>query len=347
MPSDALEIPASYGEILTELKQRVRVAQLRAQRRVNTELIGLYWSIGNTILQQQAAEGWGTKIVERLSNDLRREFPEMTGLSRSNLMYMRSFATAWPAEVVQQPAGQLPWAHIMVLLDKLDSRDDRDWYAAEALEHGWSRAVLQHQIMNQLRRRIGAAPTNFNTQLESTDSELAQQLAKDPYVFDFLGLGRGVAERDLEQAIMDRLVDTLRELGEGFAFVDRQKHFDVGGEDFYLDLLFFHTVQLRYVVIELKIGKFVPDYAGQLGFYVALVDDRLRQPSHAPTVGILLCTDRNEAVVRYALHGTNQPVAVSTYTYESLPPEEQQALPTAGQLAHALEGLTDGGVDPA
>jgi predicted nuclease of restriction endonuclease-like (RecB) superfamily len=205
--------------------------------------------------------------------------------------------------------------------------------------------VLEHQIMNQLRPRLGAAASNFEDRLEPADAAQAQGMVKDPFTFDFLGLSRGVAERELEQALMDRIVETLRELGNGFAFVDRQKRFDVGGEEYILDLLFFHIPQARYVVIELKIGRFKPEYAGKLGFYVALVDDRLRMPTHAPTVGIPLCTGRNEAVVRYALSGANQPMAVSTYTYESLPAAEQAALPDVDQLTHALAPLVDNAVD--
>ena len=274
-------------------------------------MLTLYWQIGDAIRTRQQADGWGTKVVDRLAADLRAEFPGMTGLSRSNLNYMLAFATAWPAEAIfQQPAGKLGWGHLMLLLDKLDDAAARDWYAAAAAAGGWSRDVLRNQIMNRTRERFGAAPSNFARHLEPGDSELAQQLAKDPYVFDFLGLSAGVAERDLEQALMDRMVDTLRELGTGFAFVGRQVHFEVDRDDFYLDLLFFEIPQLRYVVVELKIGKFEPGYAGQLGFYVALVDDKLRNPdAHKPTVGLLMCSDRNETVVRYSLGATTSPVA--------------------------------------
>lgn len=334
-----LHLPSGYSDVLSSLTQQVRAAQNTARRSVNTELIALYWHIGDTILQQQQEAGWGSGVVERLAQDLRHEFPEMTGFSRRNLLYMRSFAEAWPgvSSKVPQPVALLPWGHIRLLLDKVDEQDERDWYAARAQHHGWSRNVLQHQIANQLRAREGSAPANFSTQLQMPDSELAQQLAKDPYVFDFLGLGADVAERDLEQALIDQIVDVLRELGAGWAFVDRQKHFEVDGEDFYIDLLFFHVEQLRYVVIELKVGKFRPEHVGQLGFYVSVVDDRLRREVHAPTVGILLCSDKSESVVRYALRSAGQPLAVSSYTYETLPPEERASLPDVEQLTLALE----------
>lgn len=335
--STELTLPSDYTAVLADLKTAVRTTRHRAHRLVNTELLALYWRIGETIRARQDAGEWGAKIIDRLAADLRAEFPDMTGLRRSSMYYMRAFAAAWPADaIVQQPVGRLPWGHITVLLDKLDDAPTRNWYAAAADTHGWSRNVLAHQIMNRTHERLGSAPSNFPAHLDSPDSELAQQLAKDPYVFDFLGLSHGVAERDLEQALMDRLMETLRELGAGFAFVGRQVHFDVDGDDFYVDLLFFHVTQLRYVVVELKIGKFKPDYAGQLGFYVALVDDRLRLPQHRPTVGLLLCADKNESTVRYALGSTAAPVAVATYTYDSLPASEREALPSETQVMSAL-----------
>ncbi|PZS25785.1 MAG: DUF1016 domain-containing protein [Pseudonocardiales bacterium] len=335
--------PAGYAELLATLKAEVRAAQVRAHRVVNTELLGLYWTIGDRILEQQRAEGWGTRVVERLADDLRAEFPDMRGFGRSNVFYMRAAAEAWPrAEVVQQPVGQLPWGHVTVLLDRFDDQAERDWYAAAAIEHGWSRNVLLNQIKNRLHEREAAAPSNFAAQLPAGESELAQELTRDPYVFDFLDLTDRAAERDLEQALMDRLTDTLLELGRGFAFVGRQVHFDVDGDDFYVDLLLFHVTQLRYVVLELKIGRFKPEYTGQLGFYVALVDDELRdRQRHSPTVGILLCAGRNERVVRYALSGTTAPMAIADYTYDTLPAAEQTALPAAAELTAVLETALD------
>ena len=334
-----LALPEGYAELLQGLKVRVRNAQVRAQRVVNTQLLELYWGIGSEILTQQKSQAWGSGVVGRLASDLRAEFPQMTGLSRSNLFYMRAFAVAWPGEgvIVQQAVGQLPWGHITVLLDKLNDARTRTWYAQAAVEHGWSRNVLMNQIMNRTHERIGSGPSNFTRQLPAAESELAQQIAKDPYVFDFLELTDQSAERDLEQSLMDRIVETLRELGAGFAFVGRQVHFDVGGDDFYLDLLFFHVVQLRYVVVELKTGKFQPEYAGKLAFYIAVVDDKLRLPAHNPTVGILICGSRNDHTVRYSLGQTEAPMAVSTYTYDTLPAAERNALPDEEKLTAALD----------
>lgn len=332
-----VSLPNGYPEFLGGLKRRVRDAQVRAQRTVNTQLIELYWSFGRAILQEQEEQGWGAGVIDRLARDLQREFPHMTGFSRSNLFYMRAFATAWSAgSEVPQAVGLLPWGHIRLILDKLDDTPTRDWYVAAAVKNGWSRNVLLNQIKNRTLERSGAAPSNFSAELAPADSELATQISKDPYVFDFLGLTEEAAERDLEQALMDRIVDTLQELGTGFAFVGRQVHFDVGGDDFYLDLLFFHVEQLRYVVVELKTGKFQPEHAGKLGFYVALVDDKFKRKAHAPTVGILICGDRNDHTVRYALGRASSPLAVSTYTYDALPSTEQDALPDADELTAAL-----------
>jgi predicted nuclease of restriction endonuclease-like (RecB) superfamily len=332
-----LALPATYAELLGELKIRVRAARMSALRTVNTQLIELYWSIGKTILERQAAESWGSGVLGRLADDLRAEFVDMKGFSRSNLFYMRGFAAAWPDPIVQQPVGQLPWGHITVLLDKLDSASDRAWYAAAAVEHGWTRNVLMNMIMNKTLERTGAAPSNFVQRLVGLDSELAQQVAKDPYNFEFLGLSGEVAERDLENALTSRITETLRELGPGFAFVGRQVHFDVDGDDFYVDLLFFHIEQSRYVVIELKTGKFQPEYAGKLNFYVALVDDVLRRDHHNETIGILICGTKNDRSVRYSLGRSTSPMAVAAYTYDKLPPAEQQLLPDEGHIVAALE----------
>lgn len=336
--SSAVPLPDSYGRVLADLKHRVRRAQQSARRRVNNELVALYWSIGRTILTEQEQRGWGAGVVSQLARDLSAAFPGVAGFSLTNLRYMRAAALAWPDAKLPQPVGDLPWGHIRLLLDRFETREERDWYAEAAAAHGWSRNVLLDRIQARVRDRIGAAPSNFSQRLTTEDSRAAGLLARDPYVFDFLDVTDAAAEKDIEQALVARVERTLLELGEGFAFIGRQKHFAVDGDDFHIDLLFFHATQLRYVVIELKVGRFEPGFAGQLGFYVALADDRLRLPIHNPTVGILLCTDRNEAVVRYSLGATDQPLAVSTYTYDALPAPEKQALPSAEALAAALEG---------
>lgn len=330
-------LPEDYPAFLQELKGQVRSARLQASRTVNTELIRLYWTIGRAILERQQQQGWGAKVISRLATDLRAEFPDMTGLSRSNLEYMRRFADAWQGSAFpQQAVGELPWGHISVLLDKLSDQPTRAWYAAAAVEHGWSRNVLLHQIKVETHRRVGAAASNFADRLPAPDSDLAQAMTKDPYAFDFLGLTDAASERELENALMLRLQHTLLELGPGLAFVGRQYHLEVDDEDFYVDLLFFDTNALRYVVLELKTGKFVPGYAGQLNFYITAVDAQVRRSDrHGPTIGILLCTQGSATVVQYALAGSAQPMAIATY--DLLPPAERAALPSAADLAAAFE----------
>lgn len=331
--------PDEYAAALEQIKRHVRSARYRVQRRVNAELLHLHWQIGATLSDRQRAGGWGSNAVGRLADDLRAEFPAMKGFSRRNLLYMRALAEAWPDpdEFVQRPVAQLPWGHVIELLHKLNDSTLREWYAAKDVQHGWSRAVLAHQIKTDLYAREGAAPSNYRLALEQADSELAQELTKDPYVLDFVALDGDATERSLENDLVARIIETLRELGPGFAFVGRQVHFDVGGDDAFIDLLFFEVRQLRYVVIELKTSKFDPRDAGQLGYYVAIVDDRLRiHDKHQPTVGILLVADKNETVVRYALAGTSHPVAVSRY---DLSAAEQAALPAEDALARVAREI--------
>jgi len=281
-------------------------------------------------------------VVSRLAADLRVEFPDQRGWSRRNLLYMRAFAAAWPdlGEVVPQAVGQLPWGHVRALLDRLQGRAERDWYAARAGAEGWSRAVLEFGIRSGLCARVGAAPSNFTAALPPVDSDLAQELVRDPYVFDTLGLAAPIAERDLEQALMDRLQATLLEFGRGMAFVGRQVRLDLGdGFEVVVDLVLFNVEQLRYVV-ELKVGRLAPGDVGQLGVYVAVVDDQLRRPEahHAPTVGLLLVAGRSDPLAQYALAASSAPVAVADWA--SLPAETRAVLPPADRIAAALDTST-------
>ncbi len=253
-------LPGDYAEILADLKEQIHTAQAQAHRAVNRGLIELYWSIGKTILDRQAEAGWGAKVIETLAADLRTEFPTMKGLSRSNLFYMRQMAEGWPNGIVQQPVGQIPWGHITVLLGKLHDQSTRDWYAAEAVRHGWTRDVLAHQIRSQLHLRVGAAPSNFEVTVPDGESELVLQMVKDPYNFEFLGLSEAHSELELEESLVAQVRDFLLEMGHGFAFVGRQVHIEVDGDDFYIDLLLYNIPLHRYVVVELKVGKFTPAY---------------------------------------------------------------------------------------
>jgi len=334
MKDDRLVIPSDYGPFLEELKERIRSAQVRAALSVNRELVLLYWSIGNRILAAQKLEGWGTKVVDRLSADLRSEFPDMTGLSARNLKYMRAFAEAWPeGPIVQAPLAQLTWYHNLTLIEKLSASDLRVWYARQAVEFGWSRNVLVHQIESKLFERQGKPVTNFSRALPAPQSDLAHQLLKDPYNFEFLTLQQDAEERELETGLITHVRKFLLELGAGFAFVGNQYHLEVGDEDFYIDLLFYHLKLRCYVVIELKTGKFKPEYAGKLNFYLAVVDDLLRHKDDAPTIGLILCKDKNQVVAEYALRGMTQPMGISAYQISDIP---KGSLPTIEEIEQEL-----------
>lgn len=337
MASD-LTLPDDYAALLGDLKGRIRSAQTRAALAVNRELVLLYWHIGQSILARQAQEGWGAKVIDQLARDLKAEFPELKGFSPRNLKYMQQFAAAWPDEqVVQQLVAQIPWGHNIALLQALKDPAQREWYARAAIQHGWSRNVLIHQIDTRLIDRQGQATTNFDRALPAPTSELAQQLLKDPYTFDFLSLHDEALERDLERGLLAHLRDFMLELGVGFAFVGSQYHLEVGGEDFYLDLLFYHLKLRCFVVIDLKRGDFKPEYAGKMNFYCNVVDDRLRHASDAPTIGLILCQQPNRVLAEYALRGIDKPIGVSTYELtRALPAELQTSLPTIEQIERAL-----------
>ncbi|WP_085027878.1 PDDEXK nuclease domain-containing protein [Ensifer aridi] len=330
-------IPSSdgYASLLAELKDRIRTARLKAAVAVNRELILLYWSIGREILARQIAEGWGARVIDRLAADLRRDFPEMTGLSPRNLKYMRAFAEAFPDEqIVQQLVAQLPWGHNVKLIEALKSSEERLWYARQAVEHGWSRNVLAHQIESGLYQRQGKALTNFARTLPAPQSDLAQELIKDPYSFDFLALGPAMSERELEQGLLEHLRSLILELGKGFAFVGSQHHLEVGGQDYYLDLLFYHLRLRCFVVVELKIEDFKPEFAGKMNFYLSAVDDQLRHASDAPSIGIILCKGKNEVIVEYALRDSTKPMGVAEYKLSAALPEPLQTeLPTEAEFA--------------
>lgn len=337
------ERPAGYGEWLADLKARVHAAQQRAALAVNRELLALYWGIGRDILERQVAGTWGDGVLNQVSADLRAEFPEMKGFSRSNLKYMRAFAEAWPEpEFGQQPVGQIPWGHNLVLLTKLKDRETRLAYAASVLEHGWSRAVLVHHIEARTVERQGKALTNFELHLPKPQSDLARETLKDPYRFDFLGVGNEAAERELEGALVAHITKFLLELGAGFAFVGRQVPLEVGGDDFFIDLLFYHLKLRCYVVIERKATKFKPEYVGQLGFYLTAIDEQVKTPEDKPTIGLLLCKSKNKVVAEYALKTSSSPIGLAEYELiESLPKDLEANLPSIEQIERELTGRSE------
>ncbi len=362
-PTSAL--PAGYATLLTDLKVRVRAAQLRAAVAVNRELIALYWDIGKIIVTAQQTAGYGRQVVQRLAVDLQAEFPGMAGFSPQNVWFMRSFYLAWiketpklqqavgefagtilsqpvrelPASTLPAPISELPWGHNRLLLTKLDTPPLRLWYARKTVEHGWSRAVLTHHIETQLHKREGKAVTNFQNTLPPVQSDLAEQTLKDPYNFDFLTLRSDAHERDLEQGLLDHIQKFLLELGVGFAFVGRQHHMEIGGQDYYLDLLFYHLRLRCYVVIDLKMKAFEPEFAGKMNFYLSAVDDQLRHADDKPSIGLLLCKERDHLTVEYALRDLKKPIGVAqwqTKLVESLPRNLKGNLPTVEAIEAEL-----------
>ncbi|GAB3127416.1 PDDEXK nuclease domain-containing protein [Glaciibacter psychrotolerans] len=312
----------------------------RAVSAVNRELISTYWLIGRDILRRQAEEGWGSRVIDRLSSDLRERFPDSKGFSPRNLHYMRALAASWDDNaIVQQLVAQLPWGHHVVLLDRVSDKSTRRWYASASIENGWSRAVLVHQVDSHLHERSGKAITNFAATLPPRDSDLAQQMTKDPYIFDFVAMTDSRNERELETQLVAHVQKFLLELGQGFAFVGKQVRLEIGGDEFYVDLLFYHLKLRCYVVVELKATRFDPGFLGQLGMYMAAVDDLLAHPDDKPTIGLLLCKSKNSVVAEYALRGSAVPMGVTEWRsaiVESLPEEFASSLPTIEALEAEL-----------
>jgi predicted nuclease of restriction endonuclease-like (RecB) superfamily len=320
---EAVATTSSYRELIDRLQRRIRATQTRAARALNTELVMLYWSIGRDILVEQQAGGWGDDIVGRIAEDLRVETGSARGFSRRNVFYMRRFASLWPdADKVQPLAAQIGWTHHQVLIDAFGDRPDLyAWYAAKASANRWPRRYLQGQIKLGLHERQGAAVTNFDVALEPADADQALQATKDPYIFDFLELTEDARERDLEQALIDDIQKFLLELGSGFAFYGRQKALLVGDQEFFLDLLFYHHSLRRFVIIELKIGDFQPEFVAKMNFYLNAVDEQLRLGDDRESVGIILCASGDATVAKLALHRVYAPIAVSTWRAGAPRPE--------------------------
>lgn len=332
-----------YADWLAEIKQRVTAARQRAALAANAELVTLYWHIGHEILQRQTTQGWGSKVIDRLARDLRIAFPEMKGFSARNLKYMRFFAEHCPEQRFgQQPAAQLPWFHIVTLLTQLDTDEERAWYATRAVQQGWSRTNLSLAIKRHDHARLGQAVTNFANRLPAPHSDLAHETLKDPYLFDFLGLDDEAHEREIENALVRHITRFLLELGTGFAFVGQQYRLEVAGEEFFIDLLFYHTRLKCYVVVELKAVAFRPEHAGQLNFYLSAVDAQIKAPDDKPTIGLLLCKSQNRLVAEYALSGIEKPIGVAEYELvRTLPERLVTNLPTVEQLESELGTLPE------
>ena len=340
VPKPDASLPLGFAPLLADLKARVRSAQLKAAVSVNRELILLYWHIGREILRCQHEQGWGAKVVDRLSIDLRIEFPDLGGFSTRNLLRMRAFADAYPdAAIVPQLVAHIPWGHNVLLLERVKDPASREWYARKTIEHGWSRSVLTVQIESRLRERSGKAITNFDRTLPPEQSDLAREVLKDPYTFDFLTLADDAIERDLERGLTEHIEKFLLELGVGFAFVGRQVRLDIGDDEFSIDLLFYHLRLRCYVVIDLKMKRFRPEDAGKMNFYLSAVDDLLRHPDDRPSIGLLLCKDKHRVTVEYALRDIAKPIGVAewqTKLVDSLPQDLQGKLPSIAELEREL-----------
>jgi predicted nuclease of restriction endonuclease-like (RecB) superfamily len=371
------QLTLDYPVLLEDLKARIRAAQTRAALMANRELIRLYWEIGRRIVERQEHEGWGKSVIERLAGDLQKEFPGLQGFSRSNIWRMRSFFLSYREEasskrksrtavrdletsdskssntdlgsnlaqpvrdldLAQPPAvlAALPWGHNVLLIGRLKQRAQRLWYAQRAIENGWSRAVLVHQIESGLHRRQGQALNNFDRVLPAPQSDLARETLKDPYIFDFLSLGDDIQERELERGLIEQVRRFLLELGAGFALVGTQYALVVDGQDFFLDLLFYHLRLRCYVVVELKVADFQPEHAGKMSFYLSAVDNLLRHPDDQPTIGLILCKTKSRMVAEYTLQGQQKPIGVASY--RTLPAHLRGTLPSPREIEAGLVGV--------
>ena len=329
----------TYYQFLNDLKNEIAGARIRAHLTVNKELIHLYWKIGKMILDRQSEKGWGTKIVDHLSQDLQLEFPSMKGFGPRNLKYMRLFAQEYPQEeIVQEVLAQLTWYHNITLLDKVKNSTERLWYVQKAVENGWSRNVMVHQISLHLYERQGKGLTNFKETLPTTQSDLAHELIKSSYNLEFLDIEEKVHERHLENALVTKIRDFLLELGSGFAFMGNQYRVIVEDEEFFIDLLFYNTRLRCYFVIELKTGKFLPEYAGKLGFYLTLIDKQIKHKDDNPTIGLILCQSAKNVVVEYSLSGNIKPMGVSQFKLShTLPKKYKDILPSPEALENLIQ----------
>ncbi len=327
-----------YFKVLESVKSQIQNSQYKAILGLNREQIFLFWNIGKVIIENNK---YGSGFVENLARDIKSEFPNARGYSVRNLRYMRRFAEMFDEnENLQEPLADLTWYHLQTLMDKIDDKSTYLWYANKALENGWSRNILLHQIETKLYERQGlpGKATNFDHVLPSPQSELARDTLKNPYVFDFIEIRDDIIEREIEHELVANIAKTLIELGTGFAFLGNQNHLSVGNEDYYLDLLFYNTRLRCYVVIELKAGKFKPEYAGKLNFYLSVTDDMLRNEHDNPSIGILLCKERDKLTAEYALRDINKPIGVSEYRLSDFVPQElADTLPSAEDIEKRIK----------
>jgi predicted nuclease of restriction endonuclease-like (RecB) superfamily len=334
-------LPADYNQLLANVKERIRSAQYAALKAVNTELVGLYWDLGRMIVERQNQAGWGTSVVEQLSQDLRREFPGVTGFSVQNLWYMRQFHMEYREHEKLQPlVGEIAWAHNLAIMSKCKDPLEREFYLRMTRKFGWSKNVLIHQIDNQSYEKSLLGQTNFDQTLTPALRAQAKLAVKDEYTFDFLELGAEHSERELERALIAKVEDFLRAMGGLFAFMGSQYRLEVDGREFFVDLLLFHRRLRCLVAIELKVGDFQPEFVGKMQFYLATLDRQVRQQDENPSIGIILCKEKSRTIVEYTLHDANKPIGVATYEItRTLPKALKGQLPRPEEIAALLEGL--------
>ncbi len=330
--------PKEYKTFLINIKNKIKLSQQKAFSSVNQEMIILYFNIGSLIDAQQKEQGWGAKIIDKLSLDISEEFPDMKGFSTRNIKLMVQFYKEYCLEDFRQlPVAQIPWTHNIILIQKIKDKNLRYWYMQKVLENGWSKDILSLMIKSEVHKREGNLVSNFKDVLPQNDSDLVQQSFKDPYLFDFLSITEPFRERELENSLIKNMEKFLIELGNGFAFVGRQYKLEIGDDDFYIDLLFYHLKLRCFVVVELKKGKFKPEYSGQVNFYCSAVDSVLAQKDDKPTIGLILCQEKNEIVAEYSLRNMSQPIGISEYQLtEVLPKEFESSLPTIEMIENEL-----------
>jgi len=327
-----------YISFLNEIKRDIQTSRIKAHLSVNKELIFLYWRIGESVLKRQTELGWGSGVIEELSKDLKMAFPNSTGFSKQNLWYMRQFAGEYDAAaILQQPIGEIPWGHNIDIFTKIKDKAVRLWYIRKTIENGWSRNVLLLNIKSETHLKIGAAQTNFHTNLPKPQSDLAQELIKSEYNFDFLGLSGDIHEKEIEKGLIDNIKHFLLALGSGFAFLGSQYRVKLAGEEFFIDLLMYHVKLKSYVVLELKSGAFKPEYAGKLSFYLTAIDREIKDENDNPSIGILLCQSSNKLMVEYCLQDLRKPIGVSEYITKKLPKNMEEYLPSPEQFQHIIE----------
>lgn len=333
-----------YKLWIENIKVNFKTSQIKASRMVNREMMNFYWNLGKDMIEMQSKYNWGSSFIKRISTDLKKEFSDISGFSESNLKYIRQWYLFWnEKEISQQLVDQIlniPWGQNIILVSKCKTREEALFYIKNILENNWSRSVLTHYIKNDLYQREGKAISNFKDTLPEINSDLAIETLKDPYIFDFLNLRKKHSEKELEEALIKNITKFLLELGKGFAFIGNQYHLELSGKDYYLDLLFYHIRLRCYVVIELKIGEFKPEYAGKMNFYLSLVDDKLKRQGDNESIGIILCTERDKITAEYSLKNMNKPIGVSEYqVLDTLPVEYRDNLPTIEEFNESLEDI--------